>query len=44
VETLNAAGLIISESVLVAVFAGLAESLTVMVTLEVPGAAGVPVI
>jgi hypothetical protein len=44
VEIANAGGLIVSDSVLLAVFAGVAESLTVMVTLDVPAAVGLPVI
>ena len=44
VETANAGLLIVSDRVLVAVFAGVAESATMIVTLEVPAAVGVPVI
>ena len=44
VETASAGGLIVNDKVLVAVFAGLAESVTMMVTLDVPAAVGMPVI
>ena len=44
IATLFPDAMLFRDSVFVAVFAGLAESVTVMVTLDVPAAVGVPVI